>query len=160
MPINIGTLLGKNQHQKKQQYLYSLTGKRIPEKIGNKAANLQRLISKKFLIPDTYVLSWDAYLDYQDRGETALEDIETELRIMLNPEMPYAVRSSANVEDSPNLSFAGQPGETFHTGESVAGWKMDFPAGKATAFSFCRWSSDPAGDVLRSNIMVLPTCMR
>lgn len=98
----------RNKREAKESYLISLTGKRLPEKIGNKAANLQRLMSKKFLVPDTFVLSWDAYLDYMKNGKAVLEMIQSELRKRLDSQQQYAVRSSADVEDTPDHSFAGQ----------------------------------------------------
>lgn len=92
----------------KRAYLYYLDGRRLLSNIGNKAANLQLLKRKKFLVPDTYVLTWDAYLGHQKESIAVLDEIESELRYKLNPELQYAVRSSANVEDSTDRSFAGQ----------------------------------------------------
>lgn len=97
----------RNPIQKRAQ-LHRLGGRRLPTSIGNKAANLQLLISKKFLVPDTYVLTWDAYQDYQKEGTAVLAEIKSELCDKLNPMTRYAVRSSANVEDSIDHSFAGQ----------------------------------------------------
>lgn len=98
----------RKKREKTKPYLIHLSGKKLPEKIGNKAANLQRLIRKKFLVPDTFVLSWDAFQDYQDKTVSVLKKIRSELMNMLNPELLYAIRSSADVEDSPEHSYAGQ----------------------------------------------------
>ncbi len=90
------------------QYLYDLTQKQLPTSIGNKAENLKRLSEKHFRIPATRVCTWGAYELYA-RGDTAvLEVVADQLRGFIDPEKGYAIRSSANVEDSFEHSFAGQ----------------------------------------------------
>lgn len=70
--------------------------------------NIWRLRKKGFLVPDTVVLTWDAYLAYQRKGEGILDHIKPQLALILDPNRYYAIRSSADVEDSPDQSFAGQ----------------------------------------------------
>lgn len=98
----------RRKREKKNEYLVPVTKKRLPEKIGNKATNLQRLMSKGYPVPETFVLVWDAYLEHAVKGDFLLQEIRAELVEKLDPEALYAVRSSADVEDSPDFSFAGQ----------------------------------------------------
>ncbi len=91
-----------------EPYLVPVTKKHLPPKIGSKAANLGRLMQKGYLVPKTYALSWDAYLDLNQGNEAVLQAISAEIRQKLDLEASYAVRSSADVEDSSDYSFAGQ----------------------------------------------------
>ncbi len=61
-----------------------------------------------FKVPDTHVLTWDAFVAYQRNGDGILDEIRAPLEKALNPDQCYAVRSSADIEDSPDHSFAGQ----------------------------------------------------
>lgn len=92
----------------KSKFIFHLDHRRLPGCIGNKAANLQRLKNKKYLIPDTYVCTWIAYLAYLECGQIVLDQIRNELSQIINPQKFYAIRSSANLEDELNHSFAGQ----------------------------------------------------
>ena len=96
------------KREKQSSFLIHLNGKGLPENIGTKAINLHRLMSKKFVVPQTLVLKWDAQFAYQSKGEEFLDQIRSELKENLNPALPYAVRSSGNLEDLANHSFAGQ----------------------------------------------------
>ncbi len=91
-----------------KSYIFPLDTRRQPEAIGNKAAGLFELNSKHFLIPYTVVCTWHAYLDYSARGNSVIEDLRLELQSIIKDRFAYAVRSSANVEDSLEQSFAGQ----------------------------------------------------
>jgi len=90
------------------KYLVSLHTARLPDCIGNKALNLHRLWKKKFNIPKTYICTWNAHLDYQRLGNAVIDSLSKELEQSLTPGRSYAVRSSANLEDSGDRSFAGQ----------------------------------------------------
>jgi len=89
-------------------YLVRLNGKEKPSRIGNKAENLNCLIGKKFPVPVTFVLDWGAYLDHKSKGDSVLKKIKSEIQEKLNSSSYYAVRSSAEIEDQPDHSFAGQ----------------------------------------------------
>ena len=89
-------------------YLFSLNGNRPPKAIGNKALNLQQLAAFSVRIPETFVLSWEAYRRYLKDDITLVDELHHELSQRLNPKSLYAVRSSANIEDSLERSFAGQ----------------------------------------------------
>ncbi len=90
------------------KYLVSLNTKKPPANIGNKALNLHRLWQKKYNIPKTYICTWDAYQDYQRLGESVLNTLTLDLERVIESDKSYAVRSSANIEDSTISSFAGQ----------------------------------------------------
>jgi phosphoenolpyruvate synthase/pyruvate phosphate dikinase len=90
------------------RYLYDLRDPRIPAHIGNKANNLRFLVRYRFPVPTTWVCTWDLGLDLQSDRPAALDRLQRELAALLRPDCSYAVRSSANVEDDPGHSFAGQ----------------------------------------------------
>jgi phosphoenolpyruvate synthase/pyruvate phosphate dikinase len=90
------------------RYLHDLRDPRIPGAVGSKAENLRFLVRHKFAVPATWVCSWELYVDYQSDGPAAMERLRSELAGCLKPDYSYAVRSSANVEDAPGHSFAGQ----------------------------------------------------
>jgi phosphohistidine swiveling domain-containing protein len=81
--------------------------KRVPQ-VGNKAANLQHLCRLGMRTPITYVLGWEAYDRYCQNDVTIIEAVSGELERKLDLTRCYAVRSSANIEDSRDHSFAGQ----------------------------------------------------
>jgi pyruvate,water dikinase len=97
-----------NKRDPQSDYIYHLQDKRLPHSVGNKAMNIWHLSEKGFLVPDTYILTWDAFLAYQRKGAAIMEEIKSRLEQVLDPEQRYAVRSSADVEDSLDYSFAGQ----------------------------------------------------
>lgn len=90
------------------KYLVSLHSRKPPQFIGNKAANLHLLWRKKFNIPKTHVCTWTAYQDSQRLTGNVMESLQTELEQTISPGQYFAVRSSANLEDSSDHSFAGQ----------------------------------------------------
>jgi pyruvate,water dikinase len=91
-----------------ENYLVSLRKRHCPAAIGNKARGLFELKRKGYLIPDTFVCQWQAYQDYISSGEEALVRLRTELTAVVREGRAYAVRSSANLEDDLEQSFAGQ----------------------------------------------------
>ena len=74
--------------------------------IGNKASSLLFLKRHKFRIPDTFVVLAVAFEDYSQDKESVLENLRKEISGL--PGKNYAIRSSTNIEDSENHSFAGQ----------------------------------------------------
>ena len=91
-----------------KKYIFNLSDRNIPETIGGKARNLQRLREKRFSVPETYICIWDAYQDYYQKGGEVLASVKTQLAEVIDEHKSYAVRSSANVEDDFEHSFAGQ----------------------------------------------------
>jgi phosphohistidine swiveling domain-containing protein len=84
---------------------------------GEKAKNLHWLYKNGCRIPQTFVLPSSFYRQYLKEPQTALHEITSLLEKTLNPESCYAVRSSANLEDTLQHSFAGQ----FRTYLDIAG---------------------------------------
>lgn len=76
--------------------------------IGHKAELLRFLLTKGFRIPSTHICVWDAYQGYRAGDATVPDQLRAELVQKLDDSLHYAVRSSANVEDGAQLSFAGQ----------------------------------------------------
>jgi hypothetical protein len=91
-----------------RRYIVDLKDRRLPAAVGNKAANLRRLMEYGIQIPVTYVCVWEAYHRYLDNDVNLIEALRDELRLRLHPDQYYAVRSSANIEDGHDRSFAGQ----------------------------------------------------
>jgi phosphohistidine swiveling domain-containing protein len=90
------------------QYIVNLENKRIPIDVGNKAINLHRLHARHFPIPPSWAICWGAYQHFQQDEEVIRVQLRKELSKFIDPAKCYAVRSSANVEDSFDHSFAGQ----------------------------------------------------
>jgi pyruvate,water dikinase len=90
------------------RYIYDLGEKGIPAKIGAKAQNLLYLSKEGFSTPKSLVCTWDAYLDYVRQDPGLLDDLSAQLLPRLDVAQRYAVRSSANLEDGIDRSFAGQ----------------------------------------------------
>jgi len=61
-----------------------------------------------FQTPTALVCPWEAHEQYLEGREDLIAALKAELSRHLKPGMAYAVRSSANVEDSSDHSFAGQ----------------------------------------------------
>lgn len=88
--------------------LIDLQSRRLPEAIGQKAANLRLLLDKGYRIPRTAVIPWNAYQRYVANDVSLIEELRTILARHILPDKKYAVRSSASIEDSFDRSFAGQ----------------------------------------------------
>ncbi len=94
--------------QKTTRYLYNLKDRQLPASIGNKAKYLHLLAHKGYLVPISLVCTWEAYHHYLEDEQAVIKSLQTELKKWLDPQRSYAIRSSANVEDSLERSFAGQ----------------------------------------------------
>ncbi len=90
------------------RYVIDLSEAKRNQTIGNKADSLCFLIDEGFQTPVSYVCSWDAYMRYQVGDRSIIEVVKDELSQRIDPGRSYAVRSSANIEDSLDHSFAGQ----------------------------------------------------
>jgi len=88
--------------------IFNLRDDRLPDTIGSKAANLRWLIKAGYLVPESYVCSWVAYDLYQQNTIDIIDILDKELTHVIKPDCLYAVRSSANLEDRYDYSFAGQ----------------------------------------------------
>ena len=92
----------------REGYIFSLRECGRIRRIGNKAESLRFLADKGFPIPLTYVCTWDAYVRYAQGDVQVVEEVGAELAAKIDHKKMYAVRSSANLEDGVDLSFAGQ----------------------------------------------------
>lgn len=92
----------------KQSYIFALEEADKRCKMGTKAQNLRFLMRKGFPIPRTYVCTWEAFARSLNQDPSIRQVLRAELESKLSPQCAYAVRSSANVEDSQASSFAGQ----------------------------------------------------
>jgi phosphohistidine swiveling domain-containing protein len=79
-----------------------------PVGIGPKAASIDWLLKHGFRVPVTHVCTLDDHARYLTHREDYLSSLYATLSERLDPTAAYAVRSSADVEDGPTHSFAGQ----------------------------------------------------
>jgi phosphoenolpyruvate synthase/pyruvate phosphate dikinase len=90
------------------EYIFDLRAAKRLENMGRKAQNLWFLARQGFHIPRTYICTWAAYARYLENDAAIAEALRTELAIRVDMSRQYAVRSSANLEDGLDSSFAGQ----------------------------------------------------
>jgi phosphohistidine swiveling domain-containing protein len=90
------------------RYIFDLKDAKLPRSIGNKATRLRFLSKEGFQTPRTSVCTWDAYLRYLEDDPQIIGAAKSELLTKMDLNRHYAVRSSANIEDSLDHSFAGQ----------------------------------------------------
>jgi pyruvate,water dikinase len=88
--------------------IFKLGAKTHRGEIGNKARNLLFLKRKGYIIPNTYVLPFFIFDKFKSEPEKIINKLRLELSHILLDGTGYAIRSSANVEDSTEASFAGQ----------------------------------------------------
>jgi phosphohistidine swiveling domain-containing protein len=89
-------------------FVVNLKDRSIPVSVGSKAFNLRKLMDHGIRIPVTFVCTWDAYHRYIENDDKIVDTLRDELARVLEPDKYYAIRSSANIEDSIDRSFAGQ----------------------------------------------------
>ncbi|UCE98047.1 MAG: glycerol-3-phosphate acyltransferase, partial [Dehalococcoidia bacterium] len=76
--------------------------------VGMKAWGLRQLEKIGLQIPKTYVCPFSVYTEYTNGNKELLSEIELNLNKLIKEGISYCIRSSANVEDKPDYSFAGQ----------------------------------------------------
>jgi pyruvate,water dikinase len=91
-----------------EEYIFSLQNTSQIRTIGNKAENLRFLAAKGFPTPVTYVCTWEAHARYVQDDVQVAKALRNELAAKLDSKKRYAVRSSANLEDGLDSTFAGQ----------------------------------------------------
>jgi phosphohistidine swiveling domain-containing protein len=79
---------------------------RAVNQAGTKAANLHWMLQHRYKVPTTYVLQFQNYPDCLT--EAIGEQVRMKLEKIVEPRQAYAVRSSANLEDTQQHSYAGQ----------------------------------------------------
>jgi pyruvate,water dikinase len=99
-------------------YLIPISSIRKRDIIGNKARSILYLHRKRFRIPQTFVLPIGVHKDYLNDRSTTLIKLKSELIDRLDWSKQYAIRSSAEIEDGLDNSYAGQ----FKTMLNVKGW--------------------------------------
>ncbi len=75
---------------------------------GNKVHSLYQLKKYKARVPRSWSVSWLAYDQYIRGDEAVADELIAEIDHHFSPDKLYAVRSSANLEDTITTSFAGQ----------------------------------------------------
>lgn len=90
--------------------LLRLRGSLDTQAIGGKAANLLRLGRMGFAVPPAHVIPWQVAERCARGDEQTTAALRDELTKLARDGRSYAVRSSADVEDSFERSYAGQFG--------------------------------------------------
>jgi len=90
------------------RYIVSLNGIKNLDSAGSKAYNIRLLQKWGFRIPVTLICLQAAFDDYHAGNKEVLSKIREELQPLIDSSHKYAIRSSANLEDSSQYSFAGQ----------------------------------------------------
>lgn len=88
------------------KYLKKINNIKVASKSGAKAWNLYRLKTMGFKIPLTFVLPADIHDLYAINPIGTIELLQEDITRL--PQIKYAVRSSADIEDGKTKSFAGQ----------------------------------------------------
>ena len=91
-----------------REYVLNLTQNHLPVSVGSKAQYLRDLMDRGYQVPMTRVCTWEAYSRFVKDDFLVLHEIEQELTKKIDLKKAYAVRSSGNIEDNLNHSFAGQ----------------------------------------------------
>ncbi|WP_420645496.1 PEP/pyruvate-binding domain-containing protein [Candidatus Leptofilum sp.] len=89
-------------------FLLPLTNGAQVANIGGKGAQLRTLLGLEARVPKTFVLPWDAWEKSLVDETAVLTQLRSEFSHKLDLSKAYAVRSSANLEDGQEFSFAGQ----------------------------------------------------
>jgi len=108
-----------------------LSGHPDAQAIGAKAANLLRLRQMGFAVPSAHVVPWQVAERCAQGDQLTTGALREELARLARDGRPYAVRSSADVEDSFERSYAGQFGSRL----DVNGAEALFSAVQAVARS-------------------------
>lgn len=94
--------------------IINVTKRKPPASVGNKAVNLRKLAGIGMRTPQTYAIKWEAYQRYIKDDDRLIDELRAEIAETIDPGKTYAVRSSANIEDSMDRSFAGQFKSVLH----------------------------------------------
>jgi pyruvate,water dikinase len=109
------------QHGQRERFLvaerYILRPEEGEIEAGNKASLLRFLIDQGHSVPATCFCSLQALEDAKQDAEGVIDQLRAELARVISDGKAYAVRSSANVEDTAESSYAGQ----FTTSLGVSG---------------------------------------
>jgi phosphoenolpyruvate synthase/pyruvate phosphate dikinase len=90
------------------KYIVELNESCRSKSIGNKAKNLVFLMRNHVNVPRSWACDWVAQESFLLDENEVHKQLALELKSIIQPDMLYAVRSSANTEDGDLYSFAGQ----------------------------------------------------
>ncbi len=79
-----------------------------PGEVGRKGEHLRWLVRAGLRVPRTLVLPFDEAAALLDGNDARAGAVRADVAARIDPDRPYAVRSSADVEDGAEVSFAGQ----------------------------------------------------
>lgn len=94
--------------------IVNINSKKLPDSIGKKAENLHLLMKHGFQVPLTMVIPWENHERYQANDTQLISELKSTLTTCIGQNKSYAIRSSANIEDSTDFSFAGQFKSVLH----------------------------------------------
>ncbi|MFM8426373.1 MAG: PEP/pyruvate-binding domain-containing protein, partial [Chloroflexota bacterium] len=89
-------------------FLADIADVRHVDSFGKKGVGLHWLAKHRLLIPKTLVVTYSASEMIEHDPQTGFVKLKDAIKDRLELDEPYAVRSSANLEDDKELSFAGQ----------------------------------------------------
>ena len=103
-----------NSFLSKRKYIYPIRRTHKPDLIGKKGYALTQLMHLDVQIPMTYVCDSKAYCQYLDGKNEISSSLKVQLKKHVDLHKSYAIRSSANIEDGIENSFAGQFDSILH----------------------------------------------
>ena len=92
----------------KKRLLVGVEQAKDASQVGKKAKSLWYLKKIGAQIPETYVCTFYAYDEYTRGNQDVINTLRAELEKVIDGGKSYSIRSSANLEDHEEYSFAGQ----------------------------------------------------
>jgi pyruvate,water dikinase len=90
------------------RYLKQINEVRKSDRVGNKAHSIRQLQKHRLITPFSLVIPAHVHLRYMKAPEATIQRLSEQLEKRITLDKTYAVRSSAELEDGPDYSFAGQ----------------------------------------------------
>lgn len=91
-----------------RKFIYNLSQDTLPNSLGSKANNLRKLLDMGIKIPRTYCCSWEAHDLFKEHRESVLHQLQKEISETIDLKKSYAIRSSTDLEDRQDYTYAGQ----------------------------------------------------
>ena len=89
-------------------YLIDIKNSGHTDSFGRKGSGLHWLSRHRLVIPTTFVLTYAATKQIAEEGVEGLAEVGNGVSEKIDSQKLYAIRSSANLEDEKDMSFAGQ----------------------------------------------------